>query len=173
METTHPDALPRDEIREAMWHELSKHGLDGDGWTVRINTRAKTVYGRCFYREKVIEVSWLIARMNPAQETYDTIKHEVAHALAGPKAGHGPEWKQACEITGAKPEACFDSKVATPWTYAVVCVGCGKVAGHRNRRTSKRYAHRLDDCAPELADAPFEARELKWVHRDEMKETNA
>jgi predicted SprT family Zn-dependent metalloprotease len=173
METQHPEALNKFEIREAMWHELSQHGLDGDGWTARINTRAKTVYGRCFYRERIIEVSWLIARLNPAQETYDTIKHEVAHALAGPKAGHGREWKQACEITGAKPQACFDSKeVATPWTYAVICDGCHKVAGHRNRKPKRRYFHYPKECLPELLDAP-EKRELRWVHRSEIKETNA
>lgn len=164
--TTHEKALPAFELYEEMRHQLDRHGLTD--WSCSINRRTKTIYGRCFYRERRIEVSWQLAQLNGFEETYDTIKHEVAHALAGPKAGHGPDWKQACEITGAKPQACFDSKtVATPWTYAVVCDGCGKTAAHRNRNNKKPYFHFANDCLPELAEKQ-EARRLRWVHRDDL-----
>lgn len=31
-----------------------------------------------------------------------TTLHELGHALAGPKAGHGPDWKAACERLGLR-----------------------------------------------------------------------
>jgi len=157
------------DIREEMEAALDRHGLIGDGWTATINYRAKSVYGRCFYRERRIEVSWQLARLNTADETRDTILHEVAHAIAGPKAGHGQAWKDACAETGARPERCYDDKtVETPWNYGVVCDGCGKMAAKRIRNTSRKFYHFAQDCDPALSDN-IEARRLRWVPRSKLE----
>lgn len=47
-------------------------------------------------------------------EVTDTILHEIAHALVGPSAGHGPVWKQAARRVGAKANRC-----ATPSAEAL------------------------------------------------------
>ena len=65
----------------------------------------------------------------------DTVLHEIAHGVAGSEAGHGPQWKAACKVTGAKPKACKNyeesGKKFTPGTNfeqsvgMMVCESCG------------------------------------------------
>ena len=172
-EKVHPDAMTRVEILDAISDELRKHGLFGEqsgGWHGELNERARTIYGSANYVLRKIEISWPIARLNPREETMDTIRHEVAHALAGRGAGHGPRWKAACAITGARPTACYDGDdVATPWKYGVVCDGCGQKVGERSRRTKRRYFHFADKCLPELRDSDKrEQRVLRWIPREEL-----
>ena len=38
-------------------------------------------------------------------EIRDTVLHEIAHALVGPEARHGPEWKAIAKRLGATPRA--------------------------------------------------------------------
>lgn len=37
----------------------------------------------------------------------DTVRHEIAHLIAGQEANHGPAWRAACAITGAIPETYY------------------------------------------------------------------
>ena len=39
------------------------------------------------------------------EEIRDTVLHEIAHAIAGPEAGHGPLWKATARRIGATPRA--------------------------------------------------------------------
>jgi predicted SprT family Zn-dependent metalloprotease len=66
----------------------------------------KTVLGQCFYGRQVIMLSKFHAQHNDRSITRNTILHEIAHALAGVGAGHGPKWKEICVKIGAKPKAC-------------------------------------------------------------------
>jgi hypothetical protein len=43
---------------------------------------------------------------NGAEEIVDTILHEIAHALVGPRHGHDTVWKAKCTDIGARPERC-------------------------------------------------------------------
>lgn len=87
-----------------VWAEaLIRHHLNpkfGDGtWTFDFD-RAKRRAGLCNYTDKRITVSrYLVARFDD-DETHQTLLHEVAHALAGPQAGHGPEWKRIARDLG-------------------------------------------------------------------------
>jgi hypothetical protein len=74
-------------------------------------------------------------------QAMDTFLHEVAHALAGHKAGHGPEWKAMCRKLGACPErlARLDesermtlAKARPAPKWRLRCHGCG-VTDTRNR----------------------------------------
>ena len=40
----------------------------------------------------------------------DTILHEIAHAIAGANAGHGPVWKAVAKRIGAAPRARAEEK---------------------------------------------------------------
>jgi hypothetical protein len=66
----------------------------------------------CKYRTKRIEISKYYAQHSPRESILDTLLHEIAHALAGPKAGHGPSWKAIAVRIGANPRACDNSEVA-------------------------------------------------------------
>jgi len=41
-----------------------------------------------------------------SEQLTDTILHEIAHALAGPAAKHGPAWKAIARRLGATPKSC-------------------------------------------------------------------
>jgi len=66
-----------------------------------------SVFGICFYnrweREKthdVIEISAF--NEESVEQLWETLAHELAHAVAGYKAAHGPEWKAAARRLGLR-----------------------------------------------------------------------
>jgi len=85
----------------AKW-EFLRHGLHdwSFGWA-----RTKRRQGVCKYRSKRIEIAEYYATHNPPEQVIDTLLHEIAHALAGPKARHGPAWKAVAKKLGATPRA--------------------------------------------------------------------
>ena len=121
--------------------ELMREHLNGrsiEGWSLKFD-EAKRRFGVCRYRKKEISLSRPIVRLNSEAEARDVILHEIAHAIAGKKAGHGAKWKAVCVEIGAKPERCYDGeKVATPKAkYTAVCNGC--LTEHkRHRRPNPR-----------------------------------
>ena len=112
--------------------ELAKHRLAG--WKFAF-TDTKRRLGACKYRIKQIEIAAYYARNSPDHSVIDTLLHEIAHALAGPKAGHGPVWKAVAVRLGATPRACDSSQetVIEPGDWQTTCAGCGKTH-HRYRR---------------------------------------
>ena len=56
-----------------------------DDWQFRLD-RATSRFGSCNHRCKTITMSRLLVTLNDKREVRDTILHEIAHALAGPKA---------------------------------------------------------------------------------------
>ena len=78
--------------------ELKKHGLHG--WTFGLS-KTKRRLGVCKYRTKRIEIAEYYARNSPEESVLDTLRHEIAHAIAGPAAKHGPRWKAVAVRLGA------------------------------------------------------------------------
>jgi SprT protein len=72
------------------------------------NPRLKTCAGRADYRLKLISLNPQL--INYPAEIDRTLRHELAHILAGGRAGrrkihsHGVEWKQACRDLGISGE---------------------------------------------------------------------
>ncbi|MCY3732576.1 MAG: SprT-like domain-containing protein [Rhodospirillaceae bacterium] len=87
------------EARELM----DRHGLAD--WTLHFNG-ARTKLGECRDRQKLILLSRSHAVDDPPARITDTILHEIAHALAGPDAAHGPAWKAVARRLGATPASC-------------------------------------------------------------------
>lgn len=112
------------------------------GWTVALDNSVAR-FGVCRYRTKTISLSRRIVELNDEAEVEDTIRHEVAHALAGSDAGHGPEWRAACLRTGARPFRCYDSSaIVTPVPrWHLICPEHGVIAT-RHRRSRGVYACR-------------------------------
>ncbi len=91
------------EVAEQARELMDRHGL-GD-WSFRFNAARKKL-GVCRYREKLILLSREHAAGGTPVQITDTILHEIAHALAGPRVGHGPVWKEIARRLGATPKSC-------------------------------------------------------------------
>jgi predicted SprT family Zn-dependent metalloprotease len=119
-------------LEAAAREQLIRHGLHG--WTFRFTTTKRRL-GVCNYRAKRIEIAEFYALNNPEPAVHDTLLHEIAHALAGPKAAHGPAWKAVAERIGASPRACDNSPetVVEPGDWQTTCPACQRTH-HRYRR---------------------------------------
>src|SRR3954465_13318301 len=82
--------------------ELRQHGLRG--WTFGLARTGRRL-GVCKYTAKRIEIAEFYARNSPEETVLDTLRHELAHALAGPAAKHGSAWKSVAVRLGATPRA--------------------------------------------------------------------
>jgi predicted SprT family Zn-dependent metalloprotease len=120
------------ELKVVAAREMTKHGLYG--WSFAL-TNAKRRLGACKYRQKRIEIAEYYAVNNPVESVHDTLMHEIAHALAGPKAGHGPKWKEIAVRLGATPRACEKSPEVKiePGDWQATCPACYRTF-HRYRR---------------------------------------
>lgn len=92
----------QDAIRLAN-EEFKKWGLND--WTFKFNDRLTRALGRCLFVQETIELQTRFVKENSEVVVLDTIRHEVAHALAGHSAGHGVKWKMWAIRVGARPEA--------------------------------------------------------------------
>ena len=81
---------------------MDDHGL-GE-WTFAF-LEAERRLGDCNYDQRVIRIGRTHALDASEAEIKDTILHEIAHALAGPEARHGPAWKAIAKRIGATPRA--------------------------------------------------------------------
>ena len=113
------------ELVEIAAKRMSEHGLVG--WTFRL-ANAKRRLGVCKHPQKRIEIAAYYARNNTAESVLDTLMHEIEHAIAGPAAGHGPEWKAVAARLGATPRACDNSPdtVVQPGDWQTTCPACHK-----------------------------------------------
>lgn len=114
-------------------HELmDHHGLSG--WLFGFDN-AKRRCGNCNFAQLKITLSRHYVTMNDESEVRDTILHEIAHALAGFKAGHGPEWRKVARSVGARPQRCADASVSMPKAPWRVTCASGHNLGTRHRRS--------------------------------------
>lgn len=100
---------------------------------------AKTRAGLCNYVTKRISVSKYLAAKYEDDEIHQVLLHEVAHALAGPGAGHGASWKSIAKSIGYEGKRLHGGAIAedlAPWVGTCP-------AGHthyRYRRPSRPLA---------------------------------
>lgn len=107
-----------DLVRVRKWADalIALH-LDPAEWSFGFDN-AKTRAGLCSYTKKRITVSRHLAARYEDDEIHQILLHEVAHALAGVKAGHGPRWKAVAADLGYTGKRLHDGEIATelaPW----------------------------------------------------------
>ncbi len=83
---------------------MDSHGLKE--WNLRFDESIRSL-GKCNYRDRIISLSRSHVLDGKEEDIIDTILHEIAHAIAGPKARHGPEWKKVAIQIGATPRSYF------------------------------------------------------------------
>lgn len=76
------------------------------------NPRMRTTAGRAWWPDRTIELNPKLHQCAP-EETWRTLKHELAHLVAYERSGrrridpHGAEWKSACVELGIPGERSF------------------------------------------------------------------
>ena len=86
---------------------MDEHGLTH--WTLTF-VEAGRRCGDCCFRDRVIRISRTHAVEGSDGQIRDTVLHEIAHAIAGRAAGHGPVWKAAARRIGATPTTKGDER---------------------------------------------------------------
>lgn len=127
---------------------IRENGLND--WTFRFD-RAVRRLGYCQSSIRTISLSAPLVVRNDETIVRNTILHEIAHALAGHKAGHGPQWKAIARQVGANPTACVTANL-TEAPYALVCTSCG-FSIPRHRRTNTRAA--CPECCKKFKGGKF------------------
>ena len=113
---------------------MRKHGLPR-AWSFGFD-RSKVRFGKCDYRRKLISLSSHLVALNDQPNVEETILHEIAHALAPPRAGHGPAWRTVALSIGCTGTRCYGDEVQRPKPkYQGKCRSCGRVI-FRHRRTA-------------------------------------
>lgn len=123
---------------------LAAHGLHH--WQVRLDT-ARRRAGVCHFDQQVLGLSAPLTRLHDEADVRDTILHEIAHALAGPRHGHDQQWRRIARQIGCSGERCLSTDapaVATAWLG--VCPAGHTVGRHRRpervltcRECSRRF----------------------------------
>ena len=105
---------------------MTEQGL-APKWSFRFD-RAKVRFGCCNFTKKEISLSHHLTKLNNKDKVYDTILHEIAHALVGPFHNHDKIWKQKIIELGGVPKACYrHTDVLLPKRkYTTICPHCGQ-----------------------------------------------
>lgn len=132
---------------------LDEHGLTG--WSVVLD-RAKTRAGVCRADRREIGLSAPLTALHSPEEVRDTILHEIAHALVGPRHGHDAVWRATARRIGCsarrlssapRPDGpwsgtCPAGHVVTRHQRPSRVVACGRCAGGFDPANVLRWSHR-------------------------------
>ena len=89
------------------------------GWVFAFDRATKRA-GSCNYTTKTITVSKEYALKVPDANLRNTLLHELAHAITGPRTGHGPVWKSTAVRIGCTGDRCH-AVAFSPTKYSVAC----------------------------------------------------
>ena len=120
---------------------------------------AKRRAGQCDFRAKRITVSRYLAARFEDDEIHQVLLHEVAHALAGHRAAHGPSWRRVAEDLGYVGGTTHHGETAEELAPYVGTCPSGHIT-YRHRRPS-----RATSCAK--CSKAYDPRfEFAWVRRE-------
>ncbi|MGE4544274.1 MAG: SprT-like domain-containing protein [Pedobacter sp.] len=125
------DALLLAAIKEQASALLKRHGLKD--WRFAFDDATRRA-GSCQFTRRTITLSRHLARNAPEAEILDTLLHEIAHALVGPRHNHDAVWRAKAVALGSSGERCHNLRFAPP-RYIVSCRnGCWSATAERRRR---------------------------------------
>jgi predicted SprT family Zn-dependent metalloprotease len=145
------------DVRRLARELMDQHGLTG--WQLVLD-RAKQRAGVCRYDRRTIGLSGPLMRLYDEEQVRETVLHEIAHALVGPGAGHGPQWWAMAQRLGSTGERCISAEA--PWVagaWVGTCQAGHAVAMHRRPRRVRSCTV----CHPRvLRGAPHPALASPW-----------
>ena len=109
---------------------MDAHGLVG--WRIKLD-HARRRAGQCDYVNKIISLSRLYVRHADIEHIRDTILHEIAHALVGPRHGHDAVWRQKAREIGCTATRYHDLSFARARWVMTCPNGCFSVERHRKK----------------------------------------
>ncbi len=139
---------------------LVVHGLTG--WTVKLDNHVSRA-GQCQFARRTISLSRKLIELWPEHEVRDTVLHEIAHALAGPVAGHGPAWVSIARAIGCNGQERYrvtEDTPTVPHRYIGTCPGCGRKARRHRLTKAIKLGASCGNCAPGVFNANYR---LVWV----------
>ena len=128
---------------------MRQHNLYG--WRLRFSNMKRTL-GLCSYGKKEIALSRLYVSTGTEKEIEQTLLHEIAHALIGPRVkAHGYEWKRLARSIGVvnpksttKTNESFNDvartiRAARTANYVINCPNCGIIGKAQRMGRRMRY----------------------------------
>ena len=100
---------------------ILQHGLDG--WSFQFDSAQKRA-GACVFSTQIISLSRFYCIRASDAQIRDTVLHEIAHALAGPKHNHDATWKRIARSIGCTADRCHTVDFA-PAKHIASCSRCG------------------------------------------------
>jgi len=127
-------------------------------WTFAFDN-AKRRAGACDYARQRITVSRYLAARYDDHTNRQTLLHEIAHALAGARAGHGASWKRIARTLGYTGGTTHHGETATELAPWVGHCPMGHVA-YRHRRATRPMS--CARCSPTFDDRFL----FTWTRRE-------
>jgi len=154
-------AMNLQEAATASRQLMDRHGLTS--WHFKFDN-AKGRFGSCNYRTRTISVSCHLTELNTWDHVANTVLHEIAHALAGKRAGHGRSWKLRAEAIGCTAERCYDADtvIAPPKKFVGTCPSCKRTVERHRRNPVACF-----NCCVTYGNGRFDSRFLfTWTKVD-------
>jgi predicted SprT family Zn-dependent metalloprotease len=145
------------EARELATTLMAQHRLKA--WRL-VFDNARTRAGACRSDRREIALSRHLIGLYSPEQVAQTVLHEIAHALAGPRHGHDQAWRTIARRIGYTGGRCLPAdapQVEGPWEG--ICP-----AGHRT--TADRRPVRVRSC-PQCSPRFDLAARYTWTHRGE------
>lgn len=134
---------------------MDEHGLTG--WGLAFD-RARVRAGACHHATRRITLSPAITAAHDRAQVRETVLHEVAHALVGPRHAHDEVWRARARAIGASGDRCY----AAGETPVVEGRWQGRCAAghvvHRHRRPTRVL------LCTRCRGGSILARVLRWQH---------
>ncbi|WP_375400939.1 SprT-like domain-containing protein [uncultured Amnibacterium sp.] len=144
------------EVSDIAQELLAAH-LSPGGWTFGFD-QARRRAGACDYAKRRITVSRHLAAGFSADDARQVLLHEIAHAIAGHTAAHGPRWKAVAARLGYTGDRVWRGEVQTdaaPWIGSCP-------AGHEHHRFRRPSGtHSCGRCSKRFSSAAL----IIWRHR--------
>jgi hypothetical protein len=138
--------------------ELIAAHLPGRGWRFGLDN-ARRRAGACDYARRRITVSRHLVAGSPIDEVRQVLLHEIAHALAGSRAAHGPVWRRTARGIGYTGSRLHEKPIAeglAPWVGRCP-------AGHEHHRFRRPSAPlSCGICARRFSSAAL----IVWERRE-------
>lgn len=117
-------------------------------WTFAFDN-AKRRAGACDYTRQRITLSRYLSARYDDETNHQTLLHEIAHALAGARAAHGPTWKHTARALGYTGGVTHHGETATELAPWVGVCPAGHIA-YRHRKAARatscaKCSRRFDD----------------------------
>lgn len=134
-------------------------------WEFKLD-KAPRRLGLCNYRDKVISIGEYHATHDSAEQVLDTLKHEIAHAVAylrGECDGHGPKWKAIAKLVGCSPTACNATAEGVklsvkPGKWIASCPNCDYVVQYYRKPKAAKQERYHVNCG---SAKPMQVKENK------------